>query len=126
PRKPLVDALDIPSTLALQRNLEILCDAEVGEDAPSLRHKADAEGCDAKGRPARGLLAEDGDPAGTRRRQAHQASQRGCLAGAVTSQQRGDLAFLSREADAVQDMALAIIGVQSLGGERGGHAALPR
>ena len=74
----------------------------------------------------RGILTEDRDLAFARRRQSHQASQRRGLSRAVASQQRGNLAFGDLEADAVQDMALAVIGVEVFGGQGCGHAALPR
>ena len=74
----------------------------------------------------RGVLAEDGDPALARRGKSHQASQRRALARAVAPQQRGDLAFGNLEADAMQDVALAVIGVKAFGGQGCGHAALPR
>ena len=52
------------------------------------------------------------------RRQAHQAAQRRGLAGAVAAEQRHDLAFAHLEADAVQDVALAVKGVQAFRFER--------
>ena len=70
--------------------------------------------------------AEDRDLAFARRRQAHQAAQRRGLAGAVAAQQGGDLALGDLQADAMQDMALAVIGVEAFGCQGGGHAALPR
>jgi hypothetical protein len=100
-----------------KRDLEILLDAEIGEDAPAFRHEADALGGDPECRPARGVLAEYRDPALACRRQAHQAAQRRGLARAVAPEQRGDLAFLDRKADAMQDMALAVIRVQPVGGQ---------
>ena len=124
--KQLVDSLDGPRPAAFERHLEVFLDAEVGENAPAFGHVTDAEGCDAKGRRARGILAEDRNLAFARRRQAHQASQRRGLARAVASEQRGDLALGNLQADAMQDVALAVIGVQAFGCQRGGHAALPR
>ena len=124
--KQLVDPLDGPRPAALERDLEIFLDAEIGEDAPAFGHVADARRRDAEGRPARGVLAEHRDLALARRRQSHQASQRRGLAGAVASEQRGDLALGDAEADAMQDMALAVIGVEAFGGQGCGHAALPR
>ena len=47
----------------------------------------------------------------------HQAAQRRGLARAVAPEQRGDLALGDLQADAMQDMALAVIGVQALGGQ---------
>ena len=48
-------------------------------------------------------------------REAHQAAQGRGLAGAVAAEQRRDLAFRDLEADAMQDMALAVIGVEAFG-----------
>ena len=72
------------------------------------------------------LNAEDAHPPLSRRSEAHESAQRRCLAGPVTAEQRGDLAFRDFKTDAVEDMALAIIGVEIFGNQRGGHAALPR
>src|SRR5262249_42908650 len=105
------------------RNLEILLDTEIGEDAPAFRDVADALGRDAKSGPARGVLAEDGDPALACRRETHQASQRRRLSGAVASEQGGNPAFGNLQADAVQDMALAVVGMQAFGLEYDSHAA---
>ena len=41
-------------------------------------------------------------------------------------EQRGDLALGDLEADAMQDVALAVIGVEAFGCQGCGHAALPR
>ena len=74
--------------------LQIFLDGEVGENAPALRHVADAQPRDAIGcqsghslpntfdRPERGGVSPD-----------HAAHHRG-LAGAVAAQQRRDAAFL--------------------------------
>ena len=70
--------------------------------------------------------SENRHAAFARRRQAHQAAQRRGLARAVASEQRGDLALGHLQADAVQDVALAVVGVEAFGGECCGHAALPR
>jgi hypothetical protein len=75
----------------------------------------------------RRLGAEDRDAAGARRCEPHEAAQRRCLAGAVPAEQRGDLAFGYLQADVLQDVALAVKGVQPFGSEcRRAHAALPR
>ena len=124
--KQLIDPRDGPRSAAFERNLEIFLDAEIGEDAPALRHETDACRGDPEGRPARGVLSEYRDLAFARRGQAHQAAQRRAFAGAVASQQGGDLAFLHFKADAMQDVALAVIGVKAFGGQGCGHAAVPR
>jgi hypothetical protein len=73
-------------------------------------------------------MAENSDGAFARVRQADEASERCGLAGAVAAQKRDDLPFMHLEADAVQNVALAIIGVQVLGlqHDRVAHAALPK
>ena len=53
-----------------------------------------------------------------RRGQADEAAQGRGLAGAVAAQQGDDLALAHLEADAMQDMALAVEGVQAFGLER--------
>src|SRR6202011_2931493 len=78
------------------------------------------------GRPTGGVGSENGDAALARGRERHQAAQGRGLAGAVAAEQRRDLALGDLEADAMQDVALAVEGVQALGGECGAHAALPR
>src|SRR6266851_8631428 len=47
-REELIDAGDRPWTAALERHLEVLLDAEVGEDAAALRHIAHAQRGDAE------------------------------------------------------------------------------
>jgi hypothetical protein len=105
---------------------QIFLDREVRKDLASFRNIADAERGDAKRRPAGGLGAENLDVAFARRGQSHQAAQGRGLAGAVAAEQRGHLAFGGFEADAVQDVALAVIGVEPFGGQSCGHAACPR
>ena len=59
--------------------------------------------------------------------QADQAPQRGGLAGAVAAQKRDDFALPHFEADVVQDVALAVVGMQAFRLEyRTCHAAFPR
>jgi hypothetical protein len=58
--------------------------------------------------------------------EADQAAQRRRLAGAVAPEQGDDLAFAHRQADAVQDVALAVVGLQALGFENGLHSVFPR
>jgi hypothetical protein len=124
-REKLIDARHGPRAGPLQRHQEIVVDAEIGEDLAPFWHVADTERGDAIGRPARRLLSEECDPSLARRCQPEQAAQRRRLAGAVAAEQRRDLAVGDIDADAVQDVALAVEGVQPLGGQRV-HAAFPR
>src|SRR5271165_6543055 len=70
-------------------------------------------------------MSEDPHRALASRRQADQAAQRGRLAGAIAAEQGDDLALAHFEVDAMQDVALAVEGMQALGLENV-HAALPR
>ena len=79
-------------------DLQILVDGEVGEDAPVLRHVAEAEPRDAEGgRPAMSCAVEAHAPPRSAD-QAHDGLQRGGLAGAVAAHQRDDLAAPQRRA----------------------------
>src|SRR5262249_10513337 len=124
-RKGLEDPLDRPGAGPSQRHLQIVLDREVGEDLAALGHVADTERGDLGGRHAARLPAEDLDAALARRRQPHDAAQRRRLAGAVAAEQRHDLAFADLEADAVQDVALAVIGMEP-SSFQWLHAASPR
>ena len=73
---------------------------------------------------ARGRLIAEGAPAVD---QAHQALERGGLAGAVTPHQRHDLAAPHLERDVEQDLRRAIPGAKAAGLEQGRrHACAPR
>ena len=101
--------------LPIERHLQILFDTKVGKYPSPLGHIADAERRDAIGRPIGCRMAENAHRAVARMRETHQAAQRRRLAGAIAAEQRDDLAFAHVEADAMQDMALAVKGVQALG-----------
>jgi hypothetical protein len=99
----------------------ILHHREQAEDAAILRHVADA----ALGELVRGE-SRDG-PALKRDRalpwphQAHDGLQRRALADAVASQQAHDLTLADGKRDPVQDVTLAVVGVDAVDGdERGG------
>ena len=96
----------------------------LAKDAAPFGDVADAERGDAVGRPAGGGVAEDAHRAAARRGQPDQAAQGRGLAGAVAAEQRDDLALADFEADAVQDVALAVKGVQPFGLEA--TALMPR
>jgi hypothetical protein len=124
-REELVDAGWRPRPGPLQRHQKILLDGEVRENPPALRHVADAESRDPERRPVGGRLIEDGDRTAARRRQPHDAAQGGCLAGAVAAEQCDELAFAHLESDIVQDVALPVIGMEAVDGERA-QSVLPR
>src|SRR4051812_12110735 len=95
------------------------------ENAMALWDPADTRAHHRIGGPARNRLATQPDGARAWRRQAEDALQRGGLADAVPSEQPDHLPALDRERDALQDMALAVIGVDFVELEQGAHAAAP-
>src|SRR5690606_13875931 len=103
------------------RQDEVLLDRQAADDAPVLGDELDAdarrlEGAEAvdwlAGEPylalLQGRVVEPGDRA-----------ERGRLAGAVPSEQRQDFSLADVEGDALDDVALAIIGVDVPAGEIG-------
>ena len=115
-REIFEDALEIPARadagLALQAaELEILRDAHAGEQPAALRHVADAEPRDLRGAQARDLRAAELDRAGGGRGDADQRFEQRRLAGAVAAEQRDDLVRFQVEGDIVEDVALAVEGV---------------
>jgi hypothetical protein len=77
-------------------------------------------------RRASDIEAEYLDAPGGRPEQRGRDLEKRGLAGAVAPEQNGDPAFGDLEADALEDMALAVEGMQAFGRERHAHAALPR
>jgi hypothetical protein len=73
----------------------------------------------------RELAAVEGDPTGARRNQAHDAPERRRLARAVASDEGDDLTGADVERDALEDMRLAVVGLQVFEGEER-HVAAPR
>src|SRR5437870_5889291 len=67
----------------------------------------------AVGRPVRRRAPENAHCALARRCQSDEASERGRLTGPVSTEERDDLALTQFEAHAVQNVALAIIGVEA-------------
>src|SRR4051812_10149545 len=116
PRKQLEYPLHLPWLLrradALLRHQQVFLDRERGKDAASLRHQADAELRDALGAKAADRLTEQSYLAFRGLQEADDGRDAGGLAGAVASEQRQHAARPQRKADAVQDMAVAIKGVQ--------------
>src|SRR5205085_6524742 len=96
---------------ALLPQHEVLVHRELGEDVAVLRHVADAQVGDLVGLAAGDVLALPAHLAAAFHH-AHDGLGGGGAAGAVASQQGDDLALAHVELDAVQDMALAVPGVQ--------------
>src|SRR5258708_13323303 len=87
----------------------MLLDAHGREDAAVLGHERDAPSDDAVGREVGDTLAVERHLAASRNRKAKYRTQCRRLAGAVSAEQRNALRPLHGEADALQDMALAVI-----------------
>ena len=126
PGEEVVDAFDRPAVWRGDlRQLDILLHGESRDDPPILRHQSDPGArCLVRlhlvqrfvikpqlALPELGVV-QPGDGA-----------QRRGLAGAVASEQRDDLAFAHIEADSLDDVALAVVGVDVPAGEEGGLAA---
>src|SRR6185437_8587017 len=95
----------------LEAELQILPHREAGENLAVLRHVADAGARHEVGPQPRDVTAAIAHGA-LRRHEAHDRLAGGRAADAVAPQQADDLALVHREIDAVQDVALAVIGVQ--------------
>ena len=109
----VVDLVDAHAAAGHRRRQhQVLLAGQAGEDAALLGAVADAQVGDAVRRQRDRLGAVDHDRAGAPADQAHDGLQRGGAAGAVAAQQRDHLAAVHREVDAVQDVRLAVPGVQ--------------
>jgi hypothetical protein len=95
------------------RGFEILGDGQAAEEARVLGHEAEARAAGFEGLAALDLDAVEADGAGARAHQAHDARERGGLAGAVAAEERDDLAARDLERKAEQDLALAVGGLQA-------------
>ena len=107
-RKELRHAVRRPAPGAVGRagsDLEVLPHRELGEDAPVLRHVADAAARQPVGRGAGDVLALEAHVALRGRRQAHDRAHGGGLADAVAAEQADALAGLDVERDAEQHAA---------------------
>src|SRR4029077_10899583 len=107
------------------RDLEVFLDAQIGEDTASFRHVAHTLGSNAIRWPMRGILTEDRDPTFARRGQTHQATDRRRFARAMEHEKVDDPASDDLKPDAMQDMALAVIGVQAFSPECCCHGKCP-
>ena len=99
---------------AVEAGAQVLHHREQAEDAAVLRHVADAEPRQAMRRQAGDGGAVEENAALARLHQAHDRLQGRALADAVAAEQADHLAGPDLERDAVQDVALAVIGVQVL------------
>ncbi|MFN8202665.1 MAG: hypothetical protein U0S48_08880 [Solirubrobacteraceae bacterium] len=106
-----------------QRKIEVVLDAEIGEQAAALRHGRDARPGAAGGRPPIDRLPVELDRAGEHAHEAgHGSGQRG-LAGSVGPDHRDHPTRRDLEIDVVQDRRLAVArGEPAHGEHRRGHA----
>src|SRR5260370_1008045 len=104
---------------------QILGHAQVGQDPPLLGHIGDAGARHLVGGQLRELAAVEGDGAAARGDQPHDALERRRLARAVPADERHDLTGADRERDALQDVRVAVLRVETLDGEQR-HLAMPR
>ncbi len=93
--------------LAGQPDIEILQHGEIGKDAASLRHVADALARHLVRGAAREVGAVELDGAAAAPHQPHDGAQRRRLADAVASEQRGAFAGADLELHALEDVQLA-------------------
>ena len=115
------------AVLARERpHLQVLLDVHPREHPAALGALADAERHDLVRLAAVDPLAAQPDLALARSEEAGDRAQRRGLAGAVGPDQRDDLALIDREADAAQRVDRAVVGVDVLELEEGGHVRLPR
>src|SRR5581483_7868658 len=94
-------------------DLQVLLDAQPGEDPPVLGHEADPQAAYPERRPAGDLLAAEPHAPGPRPEQPHDTAQRRRLAGAVPAQQGDHLPRVRAERDVEQHVGGAVVGVQA-------------
>ena len=108
---------------------QVLLDGEPGDDAPVLGHQRHPVPRRLEGAHAVKRLVVEPDLAVLElgRVDAGDGAQRRGLAGAVAAEEREDLALVHLEGDPLHDVALAVVGVEVVGGEIGrGRAEVAR
>src|SRR5262245_38450428 len=70
-RKQRVDALRRPWPSTFERDLQVLVHAEIGKDTPAFGNVTDSGGSDPEGRPAGGVMSENGNTTFSRGCEAH-------------------------------------------------------
>src|SRR5437870_5863027 len=101
-----------PARADLRGEQKVLLDVEAREDSPLLGAECEAEARNAVRGQGHELVPVEADRALSPRHHAHDGFERGGLAGAVAPEQRHHLPRPHLEADAVQDVRLAIPGVE--------------
>src|SRR5207253_4759508 len=89
-------------------DVEVLEDAQLGEDAPVFRHPAQAEARDLEGLQPQELLAGEAHAAGAAPNEAHDRLHGGRLAGAVAAHERDYFAARHVERNVEQDLRRAV------------------
>src|SRR5947208_7209341 len=115
-REQLEDAGQVPGRGGAPsfRHPQVLPHRQRGEDAPALRHEADAFARDRLRREPGDRLAEQADRAFARRQEADDRAHAGGLAGAVPAEQRENSPRSYRKRDAMQHVAVAVERVDPL------------
>src|SRR4029453_14782524 len=114
--KQLEDPLQRPAAIAARarEHREVFAHRRARKNPALLRHKAEAEPRHRIGRQRRDIAVAVANAAGARLEIAHDGEDGRGLARAVAAEQADPLALLHRERDPVQDMAVAVIGVDVL------------
>ena len=109
-----VDIFDAHAAAAHnRRQQQVFLGRQAGEDAALFRAVANAQPGNALGGHGDGLARVDPDRAGAPANQAQDRLERGAAARAVASEQAHHFARVDRQVDAVQNMRLAVEGVQA-------------
>src|SRR5262249_43246403 len=130
---PPIDAVQRPPRLAFHlRQLQVLLDGETGDDPPIFgnQRNAAASRLECAQRGDRAPFENDVAAAQPRSSCPGHRPQGGGLAGAVAAEQGEDLSSAHFERDALQDVALAVVGVQVAAAQerrsvRGAHSVAP-
>ena len=125
PRKQSIHLLEAPPPGAAAGHLEVLPHAQRREDAPALRHQRHAQLDHAERGQAADLGVLVADAALARRGEAHDGADQRGLAHPVAAQDGQHLARLHPQRDALQHVALAVVGVDALHLKRQGRSPSP-
>ncbi len=128
-REQLADLRDRPPSGTARGaggDVEVLPYAELGEDAPILRHEADTGAGDPVGRPAGHVLPAPNHPARARRRQPHDRAHGGRFADPVAAEKADALRLFDLQRNAEQDLAQAVGSADVLDRQQGHQACSPR
>ncbi len=114
PWEQLVHPGERPGTFAGFRENQVLLDCQRRENAAPLRHQADPRGGNGVRRLAGDVATIQDHFASTWSIEANDRADGGCLALAVAAEQDHQLAGVYIERDPLQDVAVAVVGVDRL------------